>query len=370
MTDSKLSDTVQLRLRRARTLAVSFGTDGPLVHNFLTRQTFGCSGQALELLAKLEDWHRPDEIFALLPDTSSSSLAEDLAQLLELGGLVVEGSSQDEAGAAYDEHWPWDDATGFYHFAIRDARYVENEELSALVEDRRQGPPSPPLLATNRGLETVHKLPQPDIKLEPMRTMHARRSRRSFGPEALALEDIAPCLFAGLGVTGVYDGDIGQQPFTMTPSGGARNPFELYLYAPRVNGLEPGVYHYSGLDHDLGLVKPGSLDMPGLLAGQQWTGDAAAVIFLVAHFKRSAWKYRQPGAYRVVQIEAGCIAQNILLTATAHELSAAPSGAMYETRVEAALGLEGRPDQAVAFAVMLGTRTEDDIDRLTPLYPA
>lgn len=360
-----------MRMRRARTLAMSFEDGAPLVHNFLTKQVFTCNAQAIDLLAKLDDWHEPETIFSLMPDVSRASLADELARLLEAGGLTLEGSPQAESEIAYDEHWPWDDATAFYHFAIRDAHYVHGNELDELKKSRRQGPPPPPLLTTNRGMDSVHSLPEPDLSTEPMRNMRARRSRRTYSPESIPQKDLGACLFAGLGVTGIYeDHEFGPLPFSMTPSGGARNPYELFAYTPRVAGLEPGVYHYSGLDHDLGLVNAGPIDMPALLAGQQWTGDAAAVIFLVAHFNRSAWKYKQPGAYRVVQIEAGCIVQNILLAATALGLAAAPSGAMYETKVEVALGLEGRPDQAIAFAVMLGSPGADDADKLTQLYPA
>ena len=40
----------------------------------------------------------------------------------------------------------------------------------------------------------------------------------------------------------------------MTPSGGARNPYEAYVFARKVDGLEAGIYHYSALDHDLAKV--------------------------------------------------------------------------------------------------------------------
>ena len=120
----------------------------------------------------------------------------------------------------------------------------------------------------------------------------------------------------------------------VTPSGGARNPFELYVYARNVTGLEPGFYHYAALDHDLGLVRAGQVEIAALLGGQSWPGRAAAVVFLVAHFPRSMWKYHLAPAYRVVVIEAGFISQNIALAATEHGLSAVPSGALTQPMIE------------------------------------
>jgi hypothetical protein len=43
-------------------------------------------------------------------------------------------------------------------------------------------------------------------------------------------------------------------PLKMTPSGGARNPYEAYVYALNVEGLPFGVYHYSAIDNTLGLL--------------------------------------------------------------------------------------------------------------------
>ncbi len=63
----------------------------------------------------------------------------------------------------------------------------------------------------------------------------------------------------------IEDKDFGKLPLAMTPSGGARNPFELYVYAARVDGLKPGFYHYGALAHDLGLVRAGKVDVPEML---------------------------------------------------------------------------------------------------------
>ena len=61
--------------------------------------------------------------------------------------------------------------------------------------------------------------------------MRARRTVRGFINKPVTLDEIGTCLFAGLGIVGFYEhDDLGRMPLKMTPSGGARNPFEAYVY--------------------------------------------------------------------------------------------------------------------------------------------
>ena len=69
----------------------------------------------------------------------------------------------------------------------------------------------------------------------------------------------------------------------MTPSGGARNPFEAYALVRNVTGLAEGLYHYSGVGHSL--QRLGDLDdtLPSqLLGSQDWVDGAACIVFFVS----------------------------------------------------------------------------------------
>ena len=72
----------------------------------------------------------------------------------------------------------------------------------------------------------------------------------------------------------------------------------------------------------------------------------AALIILVAHLQRTMWKYSHPMTYRAVLIEAGHIAQNIMIVASAGGLSTVPTAALGDTLLEKLLGLN-RVMQAV-----------------------
>lgn len=188
---------------------------------------------------------------------------------------------------------------------------------------------------------------------ELLALMARRRTIRDFMTEALEAEDLAACLFAGCGITGWTENCTGKLPLSMTPSGGARNPFEVYVVVRNVIGLAPGTYHYDAMAHSLDLVGGPSPQLSELIGGQDWANGAACAIVLVANFDRSMWKYCDANAYRVVLIEAGHIVQNIMLAATDANLTACPSAALAHSAVAEHLGLDPIL-QAPVYAAIMG----------------
>ena len=334
----KRREATKFRVRRAATLIVSLEADRLVLHNFLTRERFACPAVYLEFLAKLDEWHQPEQLFAYLPDMDSASLAKQITRLVEAKVLLVKGTPEAGLDEVYRREWLWGERAGFFHFSVRDTRFMTGKPARSFMRKLRGWRPSPKLHEPNSA-RPVTKLPATDILREPFALMHRRRSRRQFDGKPIPVKAVSDCLFAGNGIVGFHEyEDFGRLPLTMTPSGGARNPFELYLYVQYVQGLKPGFYHYGALAHDLGLVRLGRVDAMAMLGTQKWPAKAAAIIFLVAHFPRTMWKYHMPIAYRVVMMEAGFIGQNIALAATYHGLSAVPSGALNHSRIEAYLG--------------------------------
>lgn len=204
------------------------------------------------------------------------------------------------------------------------------------------------LLAASR--HSVRRNPQrpsvllPRCELSP--ALDARRSAHDFSGQPLALRTLAALVEAGYGVTAPGRRTV--------PSGGALYPLELYPVAANVDGLDAGVYHFDPPRHMLELVQTGDVaadlgaacPFPGLLAG------AAAVVFVTAVFWRSRFKYGLRG-YRFVLLEAGHVAQNILLAATELGVQALPLGGFYDTRVESLLCVDG-VDESAVYAVVLG----------------
>jgi SagB-type dehydrogenase family enzyme len=349
-----------MKFRRAATLVATFEDGQVILHNFLSRDRFACSTEYLEFLAKLDEWHAAEDLFAYFPDTDRVSLAQQLIELVAAKALIVTGSPEAVQDDKYRREWLWGESAGFFHFSIRGTPFVTGPRVRQLIRERKAWRPSPPVHKSNRGLDKVLKLPHTDTSSEPFALMRRRRSRREFDGKPVSLHALADCLFAGNGIIETTeDKDFGKLPLAMSPSGGARNPFELYIYSAHVEGLKPGFYHYGALQHDLGLVRVGEVSVPEMLGTQRWTAKASAVVFLVAHFPRTMWKYHLPMAYRVVMMEAGFIGQNIALAATHHGLSAVPSGALKESVIEGYLGTPAIESAAV-LSLSLGRPRDQD----------
>lgn len=337
----KRREAVSMKFRRASTLTVSFEGSAIVVYNFITKQKLSCSPEGLEFISRLDEWRSAKQIFHSYPDTDPMSLSQQILKLIEYGAIIVKGTLEAERDEKYRQTWLWGVAAGLYHFSVRDTPFITGAPARLLMRKRKALRRSPRLIESNTNMHKVIKLPATDVQKEPFRLMRRRRSRRKFDGTAMSLQSLSDCLFAGNGIVEMHtDKLFGQLPLAMTPSGGARNPFELYVYASRVVGLTPGFYHYGALQHDLGLVRSGRVAVPPMLGTQKWPAKAAAIIFLVAHFPRSMWKYHMPIAYRVVMMEAGFIGQNIALAATHHGFSAVPSGALKNSLIEEYLGIE------------------------------
>jgi SagB-type dehydrogenase family enzyme len=111
------------------------------------------------------------------------------------------------------------------------------------------------------------------------------------------------------------------------PSAGARFPVELYLVALRCDGIAEGLYHIAAPPRALErLPSPAGLaEAIARTFGYDWVGHSRAVVLLTAVINRTAVKYGSRG-YRYALLEAGHLAQNLCLTATALGLPSAPVG--------------------------------------------
>jgi SagB-type dehydrogenase family enzyme len=173
-------------------------------------------------------------------------------------------------------------------------------------------------------------LPSPrlDGALSLEAALATRRSIRELSGQPLSDADIGQLLWAGQGVT---DAD-GRRT---APSAGALYPLELYV------ATADGVSHYLPVDHALeGVVSHDA--RPRLQAaalGQAPVGDAPLVIVIAAVPARTEAKYGRDRAPRYVHLEAGHVAQNVLLQAVSLGLGAVPIGAFDDAAVAEAVSL-------------------------------
>lgn len=139
-----------------------------------------------------------------------------------------------------------------------------------------------------------------------------------------------------------------------SPSGGGLHPVEAYLLVQRVEGLQPGLFHYQSVAHalkPLPAVAPSELAQLAheLVAGQAWFANAPVLVLMAARFQRNFWKYRNhPKAWRVIQLDAGHLSQNLYITATEMGYGAFITAAINDDCAERAFSLDGLSTGAIA----------------------
>jgi SagB-type dehydrogenase family enzyme len=259
--------------------------------------------------------------------------------------------------AVYPEGIDHDDPAELYHEASKlsplsarlasagAARLLASPELRAsaarAIRRNRQRPlvELPPPTAATASLESA---------------LQQRRSVRAFGHTAVSAAELSTLLTSAYGVTGALATTDGAQPLRSVPSGGALFPLELYACVCSVAEIEPGIYHYDPLGSVLETVSTGAPDLCGASPYRELVETAAVVIVLAAVFWRSRFKYGLRG-YRYVLLEAGHVAQNVVLAASALELASVPLGGFYERPLDALLELDG-VDESSLYVICVGTR--------------
>ncbi len=179
--------------------------------------------------------------------------------------------------------------------------------------------------------------------------MNRRRSVRAYKDEPLSLKDLSQLLWATQGITAETEG----YQLRAAPSAGALYPIETYLCVNRVDGLQPGIYHYAVREHELEVLKTGDFSRQ-VRAGclDQQMAEKAPVVFLwSAIFNRSTWKYLNR-AFRYVLLDAAHIAHALALASTALDLGSCQIGAFYDDELNELLGLDGTEESVLYVSVV------------------
>jgi len=183
--------------------------------------------------------------------------------------------------------------------------------------------------------------------------INSRESHRVYTGETMTLEELSYLLWCTQGVKEIR----GKSYATLrtVPCGGARHEFECYFAVRNVDGLEPGLYHYLPMHHQieyLGDVEDLDAWIKESLCGQAWAATANVVFYYSAVFYRAEWRYGI-SSHRVLLIDAGHITENMYLAATSIGLGGCAIGALDGKRVDEAFGLDG-VEEAAFYAMPVG----------------
>ena len=221
--------------------------------------------------------------------------------------------------------------------------------------DQHKGVPAPPIQkpfdpAARRVsllLPAVWKGEIPGIELES--AIINRESRRHYLPDALSLAELSFLLYSTQGVRHAPHPSVSLRT---VPSAGARHSFETYLLIRNVEGVDPGLYRYLPLDHELVFLdEVENIEMRVSLAcfGQQFTG-AGAVTFVWATIPyRMEWRYG-PLAHRVILMDVGHVCQNLYLACEAISAGTCGVAAYDQQEVDELIGVDGEEEFAVYLA--------------------
>ncbi len=164
--------------------------------------------------------------------------------------------------------------------------FMLNTQLNrqeATAQQRGLPPPSPempvPAGAERIALPPVEQLP--DFPCDLTAAIGQRRSVREYAETPLSIEELTYLLWCTQGV------HHSRRAATLrsVPSAGARHPFETFLLINRVDGLQPGLYRYLALSHELVVLQLDSSlteRVVAACANQRFIAKSGVTFFWVA----------------------------------------------------------------------------------------
>jgi SagB-type dehydrogenase family enzyme len=332
------------RVRRPNSLIALLDEDKFIIENYLSNRRVETSPLVASLLQGMDEYQ---PIHDLLQKLSKIPRSEEIAhQLIANDLLVIEGTALDIKDRLIALSWKWKQDIRYYHYSSQYVRYEGDVRKlkSVLSKLAREVPqPSPFKDYKRSGIKLDSTYSQKAAASDFWQVLLNRRTKRDFLRKKISFHDFSTLILWTWGKTHTIKSDIGQSILRTSPSGGARHPIEVYPVVLRVQGLDPGIYHYSVRHHEVECLKKGTFEDLVLqsCSNQKWVRDAAAVFFMTAVLERTMWKYTHSHAYRVILLDAGHIGQTFHLVCTKLGLAPFTTAATNDRAIENALGIDG-----------------------------
>ena len=263
-----------------------------------------------------------DEICAYIAAASqcTEDTATRLLTLLVGKSILVERSEEDRcllSAALQKWHsFGWG-AAAFYHYFTRDFPFLDYSRQDAYYTDQslmthyKSLRPEPDRYKDYPDTELFVPLPVVHDVLNDVSLHNFQDGMRSKPqPSALTTDILGTILFYTFGRTGSIKYPVVEPLLRKcSPSGGARHPTEGYLAIFDVQGIAPGLYHYSVRREGLELISRGQykdfiFDLLHTL-NEREDMDPKAIIFFASLVERNMWRYREPRTFRVTQLDIG-----------------------------------------------------------------
>ncbi len=162
----------------------------------------------------------------------------------------------------------------------------------------------------------------------------------------VTFEAIAYILQCGYGL---QTKDVARKEHRTVPSAGGRYPLEIYVIVVKATkDLSSGVYHYNVRTHMLEPVFYREFSQDGItkMSSSSILLETSYIICITSVFHRTTEKYGSRG-YRYILLEAGHVAQNMLLAGFEKKTVGIPLGGINDVEVEKVLGLTSQEERLV-----------------------
>lgn len=207
-----------------------------------------------------------------------------------------------------------------------------------------------------KSYEGAPKIPLGDVDLGSATVEQVLRGRRSqigaYSGEAISFQDLASILRFTYGPTlEVQSVRFPGESFYLrgTPSAGGLYPLEIYPLAFNVDGLEPGLYHYSPKDHSLEVLRQSDTireEFVNCTSYVELASTASAIFVITGVLRRNLSKYMFRG-YRFLSYDVGACLQSFYLCAGARGLSSVAIGGFFDNMVGDLVGIDNVEEQVL-----------------------
>ncbi len=244
----------------------------------------------------------------------------------------------------------------------------EWSEFDQMASDQQMGLPRPEIQKpTSPDALRIDLVPPEAFSIGSAFTIDVIRNRishRYFTEEPLTIGELSYLLWATQGVRGKVIADGITYIMRNVPSGGNRHPIETYLSIQRVEGLQPGLYRYLPVDHQLVLEKLDEnlveqLNQASLRQNSRsetrpyyFIQEAAVVFIWTAIPYRSEWRYHKAAA-KLIALDAGHICQNLYTAAGSIGAGTCAIGAYDQVKMNELLDVDGE-DEFVIYLAPVG----------------
>lgn len=232
------------------------------------------------------------------------------------------------------------------------------DSAQRLHESTKHGtpPPDPDHLVTYRRLDPANspspfkEYPEREMIRLPRKLVSSTLSSTSVlsgtsgSPALLDAALLSTLLFLGGGVTRMAGPEQRRTYFRTAMSAGNLHPVELYVTVGEVEGVEPGVYHFSPLEVALTPLRRGDYRSPLRV-------KAPLVVILTGTPWRTAWKYAERG-WRHLYWDAGTLLANLLAVADAHGIEHEILVGFDDHQVAELVGIDGVSEMPIALVTL------------------